>query len=96
MKKPKLNLTCFRAFTLNAELHIAAVSKEDATVIAVAQLGKRDLICVFEQMNTEFTRMVLSNRKVGFKDTISVSDKHMHHDVRVTQGRKLPFVAVTL
>jgi len=92
MKKTKLNLTCFRAFTTTAELHVTAETKEAATVIAAAQLGKKFFI--FSQMDTEFTRMLLSKRKVGFINTTTISGKDVHHDFHVSEGRKLPFVEV--
>lgn len=92
MKKTKLNLTCFRAFTTTAELHVTAETKEAASAIAKPFLGKE--MWIMSQMDTEFTRMLLSKRKVGYMDTTSISDKNLHHDTHVTEGRKLPFVEV--
>lgn len=92
MKKTKLVLTVFRAFTTTAELHITTETKEAANAIAATQLGKK--FFMFSQMDTEFTRMLLSKRKVGFIDTTTISGKDVNHDFRVAEGRKLPFVEV--
>lgn len=92
--KKKPVLFSFRAFPKSGasrELHVVADTQEKATTIAESQLGK---CFVFKQMNTDFTQMLISKRKVGFMDTTTISDKNIHHDTHLSEGRKLVFVSV--